>query len=231
METPNLWQRSREAFRHFWSDLLLGQPAEDDPLIPAGKRPWLAAYAMFSKVYMVVVCVTIVWGLAKVLFPYHLQNLAYAVGFTVFGSALLRRLQLRLSLSRNPIRRADVRTGRLSLLTAAALALAVAIMAIPIDYNVRAPLVIMPADASRVYATAGGTLTKILPAGSKVHRGDVIGQLQDTAAELEIAGWKANLSCGDCMLTTWSDFAEWIRKRTTNCRLLGRRWPMAAPAG
>src|SRR5258707_796123 len=137
METPNLWQRSREAFRHFWSEWLLGQPAEDDPLIPADKRPWLAAYAIFSKVYMVVVCVTIVWGLAKVLFPYHLQNLAYAVGFTVFGSALVAPITNAVQLVRNPIRRADVRTGRLSLLTAAGVALVVAIMAIPIDYKVR----------------------------------------------------------------------------------------------
>src|SRR5215213_6228238 len=187
VETPNLWQRSREAFRHFWSDWLLGQPAEDDPLIPAGKRPWLAAYAMLSKVYMVVICVTIVWGLAKVLYPYHLQNLAFAVGFTILGSALVAPISAAVQLARNPIRRGNVRTGRLSLLTAAGVALVVAILAIPIDYNVRAPLVIMPENASRVYATAGGTLTKMLPAGSKVKRGDVMGQLQDTTAELEIA--------------------------------------------
>jgi putative peptide zinc metalloprotease protein len=193
VETPNLWQRSREAFRHFWSDWLLGQPTEDDPLIPAGKRPLLAAYAMFSKVYMIVVCVTIVWGLVKVLYPYHLQNVAFAVGFTILGGALVAPITAAVELVRNPIRRADVRTGRLSLLTAAGLALIVAVLAIPIDYNVRAPLVIMPADASRVYATAGGTLTKMLPAGSKVHRGDVIGQLQDTGAEVEIARLEGEL--------------------------------------
>jgi putative peptide zinc metalloprotease protein len=193
METPNLWQRSREAFKHFWSDWLLGQPADDDPLTPAGKRPLLAAYAMCSKAYMIVVCVTIVWGLVKVLYPYHLQNLAFAVGLTVFGSALVAPITAAVELARNPIRRADVRTGRLSLLTAAALAVVVAVMMIPIDYNVRAPLVIMPADASRVYATAGGTLTKMLPAGSKVHRGDVIGQLQDTGADIEIARLEGEL--------------------------------------
>src|SRR5258707_4186214 len=123
VETPNLWQRSREAFRHFWSGWLLGQPMDDDPLIPAGKRPLLAAYAMFSKVYMIVVCVTIVWGLVKVLYLYHLQNLAFAVGFTVFGSALVAPITAAVELARNPIRRADVRTGRLSLLTAAALSM------------------------------------------------------------------------------------------------------------
>src|SRR4051794_389093 len=193
METPNLWQRSREAFRHFWSDWLLGQPAEDDPLIPAGKRPLLSVYAMLSKMYMVVICVTIVWGLVKVLYPYHLQNLAFAVGFTVLGSALVAPITAAVQLARNPIRRADVRTGRLSLLTAGAVALVVAVMMIPVDYNVRAPLVIMPENASRVYATAGGTLTKMLPAGSKVHRGDVIGQLQDTGAEIEIARLEGEL--------------------------------------
>ena len=51
----------------------------------------------------------------------------------------------------------------------------------------------MPENASRVYATAGGTLTKMLPAGSKVHRGDVIGQLQDTGAEIEIARLEGEL--------------------------------------
>ncbi len=193
VETPNLWQRSREAFRHFWSDWLLGQPTEDDPLIPASKRPWLAAYAVCSKVYMTVICVTIVWGLVKVLNPYHLQNLAFAVGLTVFGSALVAPISAAIELARNPIRRAELRTGRLSLLTAFGLALAVAILAIPIDYNVRAPLVIMPDDAARVYATVGGTLNKMLPAGSKVSRGDVIGQLQDTGAEVELARLEGEL--------------------------------------
>src|SRR6185312_9442921 len=46
VETPNLWQRSREALRHFWSEWLLGQAPAEDPLIPASKRPLLAAYAV-----------------------------------------------------------------------------------------------------------------------------------------------------------------------------------------
>lgn len=187
VETPNLWQRSREAFKHFWSDWLMGQPAVDDPLIPAGKRALLAAYAIGSKVYMVVVCVTIVWGLVRLLYPYHLQNLAFAIGLTILGGTLVAPITVAAELMRNPIRRGDLRTGRLTLLTAAALAILVAALAIPIDYNVRAPLVIMPAGASRIYATAGGTLTKILPAGSRVNRGDMIGELQDPGAEIEIA--------------------------------------------
>ena len=49
VEVPNLWQRSREALRHFWSNWLLGQPTVEDPLLPATQRPWLAAYAVFRR--------------------------------------------------------------------------------------------------------------------------------------------------------------------------------------
>ncbi|HEX5471395.1 MAG TPA: site-2 protease family protein, partial [Lacipirellulaceae bacterium] len=186
-DTPNLWQRSREAFQHFWSGWLLGQPTTDDPLIPAGKRPWLAAYAVCSKVYMALICVVIVWRLMQALYPYHLQNLAIAVGVTVLGSALVAPISCAVELVRNPIRRAELRTGRLALVTVFGLAIAMAIMAIPVDYQVRAPLVLMPDDASRIYAAVGGTLTDILPAGSTVKRGEVIGNLQDTDSAVEIA--------------------------------------------
>src|SRR6478752_2609414 len=52
MEVPNLWQRSREALRYFWSEWLMGQPTAADALLPARQRPWLAAYAIASKVYL-----------------------------------------------------------------------------------------------------------------------------------------------------------------------------------
>ena len=50
---------------------LLGEPVEDDPLVPTRQRAWLAAYAVASKVYMALVCVAIVWGLVQVLYPLH----------------------------------------------------------------------------------------------------------------------------------------------------------------
>jgi putative peptide zinc metalloprotease protein len=148
---------------------------------------------VLSKVYMALMSVMIVWGLAKVLAPYHLQNLAYAAGLTILASALVNPISGAIQIARNPIKRADVRTGRVSLLTALGLAAVVGIMMIPIDYEVRAPLVLMPDDAARVYATVGGTIEKILPAGTKVNRGDVIGRLQSTEIELELARLEGEL--------------------------------------
>jgi putative peptide zinc metalloprotease protein len=187
VEVPNLWQRSREALRHFRSNWLLGQPTVDDPLLPATQRPLLALYAIVSKVYMVFVMVAIVWGLAKTLAPHHLQNLAYAVGLTVLASALVGPVKSAVDLARNPVRRAEVRRGRLAFVAAAALAALVGILAIPVDYHVSAPLVLMPADAARVYATVEGTLENMLPAGAKVARGDTIGTLTNMPTQLELA--------------------------------------------
>lgn len=164
----------------------MGQPTEEDPLLPAAQLPWLAAYASVSKVYLSMVCVMIVWGLAKTLSPYHLENLAYVIGFTVFGSALVGPAMGIAEFTRNPVRRAEVRKGRMALLLAAGLAALVAVLAFPVDYNVSAPLVLMPADAARVYATVDGTLENMLPAGSAVARGDTIGTLANAEIGLEL---------------------------------------------
>jgi putative peptide zinc metalloprotease protein len=132
-------------------------------------------------------CVGIVWGLAKTLAPYRLEALAYAVGLTVLGSALVSPAKNAVELWRNPIRRGEVRRGRLAVVMAAGAAVVVGILAIPVDYRVTAPLVLMPEGAARVYATTAGKLESILPAGSRVKRGDVIGRLANSEVELEIA--------------------------------------------
>jgi putative peptide zinc metalloprotease protein len=186
-ETPNLWQRSREVLRRFASEWLLGEPAADDPLVPSHHRAWLAIYAALSKTYLALVCVAIVWGLVQVLYPLHLQNLAYAVGLTVLGGAISRSIGGLAQFARNPIRRSELRSGRLTLIVASGVAIAVAILSVPVTYHVRAPLVLMPEDAARVYATIDGTLASASQAGQPVRRGDVIGRLNNMEIERELA--------------------------------------------
>src|SRR4029079_12370866 len=60
VETPNLWQRSRDVLRKFAARWVLGEASDDDPLVPARHRTWLASYAVASKVYVTLVCVAIV---------------------------------------------------------------------------------------------------------------------------------------------------------------------------
>ncbi|MCI0491460.1 MAG: HlyD family efflux transporter periplasmic adaptor subunit [Planctomycetes bacterium] len=186
VETPNLWQRSREALRKLATDWFMGQPVPDDPLVPAGHRPWLIAYALASKMYVAIVCVAIVWGLVILLFPLHLQNLAYVIGFTVLGSALAGPVGGAVRLARNPIRRSEVRTGRLALATTVMLAASVALLAMPVNYHVRAPLLILPEDAARVVATVDGTLASAAAAGQPIARGETIAELQNPDIAMEV---------------------------------------------
>jgi len=186
VETPNLWQRSREVLRRLASEWLLGEPAADDPLVPVHHRAWLATYAVASKSYVALVCVAIVWSLVQVLYPLQLENLAYAVGLTVFASAIRGPISNVAQLARNSSRRAELRSGRLTLIVSGCVAAAVAILAVPVTYYVRAPLVLMPEDAARVYATVDGTLVSALPAGQPVRRGDVIGELRNIEVQREL---------------------------------------------
>jgi putative peptide zinc metalloprotease protein len=187
VEIPNLWQRSREVLRRMASEWILGEPPVDDPLIPMRHSWWLASYAAASKLYVTLVCVAIVWGLVELLYPLHLQNLAYVAGFTVLGSAVAGPVSRCLSILRNPIRRAELPTGRLALIGSISLAIAVAVLAMPVTYHVHAPLVLMPEEAARVYATIDGTLEHMLPAGRQVARGQIIGQLANLTVTLELA--------------------------------------------
>jgi putative peptide zinc metalloprotease protein len=187
VETPNLWQRSRDALARFWATWLLGEPATGDPLVPDSRYKWLALYGAISKVYLAVVCVAIVWGLVEWLHPQHLQNLAYLVGFTVLASSLLGPLTGAVQIARNPIRRAELRKGRLALVMSLALSAIIVLLAVPVNYRVSAPLVLLPHDAARVFATTEGTLASVLPANRKVTKGETIGQLKNTETEIELA--------------------------------------------
>jgi putative peptide zinc metalloprotease protein len=189
VEIPNLWIRARDALRRYTTHWLFSRrttPVQDDPLVPARKRPWLAIYAVASKVYLGLVLVAIVWGLVKYLHPYHLEVLAYLVGLTVVGSALVGPVTSASRLLRSPTRRAELRQGRFALLLAAGLATIVCVLALPVNYYVRSPVVLIPADAARVSAKIDGMLASILPAGRRVARGETLGELVNAGTQLEL---------------------------------------------
>ena len=100
-----------------------------------------------------------------------------------------------------------------------------AILALPVNYYVPAPLVLMPDDAARVYATVDGTLTTRLPAGERVTRDTSIAQLENSDVELELARLEGEHGCSSCASSTSNGSAAWTPRPTTNCRPHGPRWP------
>jgi putative peptide zinc metalloprotease protein len=189
LEVPNLWQRAREALARYTTNWLFSRrkaPNSEDPLVPRRQRPWLAVYALASKAYLALVFFTVGWGLLKNLHPYHLEGLVYIVGITVVGSALVGPIANISRFVRNPTRRNELRKGRLAFLLSAAFAAIIGVLALPVNYHVRSPVVLMPADAARIAAAAEGTLTSMAPAGRHVQQGDTLGELANADTELEL---------------------------------------------
>lgn len=187
VESPNLWQRSRDALANLAARYILGQRIYEDALVPTRHRAGLATYALASKLYSACVFAAILWGLVLVLYPYHLENLAYAVGLTLVAGTLVQPTCNLLQILRNPLRRRELRQGRLATVATIALVVAIAILAWPVNYYVRAPLVLLPTDAARVYVTVTGTLRTALPAGQEVAAHEPIATLANADMEIELA--------------------------------------------
>jgi len=187
VESPNLWQRSRDVLRSFTDRWLFGSRREEDALVPVRYRAWLAAYALASKVYSVFLFAAIVWGLVLVLYPHRLETLAYMVGLTFVGGALVGPSLNLYHFARNPLRRRQLRKGRVGTIATAALVTLVVILAWPVNYYVQAPLVLLPTDAARIYATVGGTLTSALPAGQSVAAHEPIAELDNPEVAVDLA--------------------------------------------
>jgi putative peptide zinc metalloprotease protein len=187
VESPNLWQRSRDVLRNWAARRLLGQRVDDDALVPTRHRAWLAVYAVASKLYLAVVLVAIVWGLVAVLHPWHLENLAYAAGLTAMCGVLVGPVMGAVRLARDPFRRRELRSGRLATLATLAVAGVVAILAMPVNYYVHAPLVLLPEEATRIYATVDGLLSHAVAAGAPVEAGATLAELKNADVELELA--------------------------------------------
>jgi putative peptide zinc metalloprotease protein len=185
-ETPNLWQRSRQVLGDFGRRWLLGLKTTADAITPSRHDAWLAMYGVASKVYMTLVMIGIVWMLVQFLHPFHLQNVAYGLGLVVAGSALAGPVMGTTRLVRNPLRRREVRSGRLALVLLVALVGVGLLMRLPVTYSVSAPLVLMPQNAQRIYATVDGTLRSAATMGKTVQLGDEIIRLESSHIEHEV---------------------------------------------
>lgn len=185
-QTPSLWQRSRQVLSQTASRWILGLKQTPDAITPSGHAGWLAIYALASKLYLATVLVGIIWMLVVILHPLHMETLAYGVGLAALGGVVMGPIMGANRIIRNPLRRRELRWGRLTLILAATIGIFAAALTRPMPYNVSAPVVLMPENATRIYTTVEGTLAEALPAGTEVQAGETIVRLENTEVALSL---------------------------------------------
>ncbi len=186
LEVPNLATRAHGLFGRSLKRWLLAEPADCDPLLSPGKRRGLVAYAFAAKIYLALMLIGVFLVMSALARPYHLENLVYTLAAVVLVGYFAPSI---ISLGKwlgSPVVMKQMRPRRLVGLTTGAVCLLAAILFWPITGQVIAPVVLVPAGAEPIFATATGQLRYAIKSGSQVQSGDVIARLSNPAAELAL---------------------------------------------
>ena len=179
-ETPNLWQRSRDAWHAVVSRWLFR------PVATARSEPWwLALYGGLSSAYMTLVLGTIFWTLLVALRPLGFDLLAYGVGLVMVASLLVSPARALSRTLTSPVRRRQFRpvaTSVLLLMVGVFVALA---WRWPIADLVECPARVAAVAPQPVVTTLGGRLEIAKPAGTKIAAGDLVARLASDAVALD----------------------------------------------
>jgi len=174
VDIPNLRQRSRDAVRQSFEQVVLGRSLDDSDSPPS---LGLLAYGLASIAYSFFVIFAITWMVYQTCSAWQLSVLGRLLAISVLCGVilfpllrLLLRFQMDLRNSRIRARRAV--PGLLMLFGGL-----IALLTIPVTHNVSAGFVIGPSEAQPVYVTVPGTVVQSLPADTVVSSGDVIATL------------------------------------------------------
>lgn len=181
-ETPNLWQRSRDAVSTLWTDWFSHRGRERSPIKPW----WLPIYGLASQCYMVVVVGSIIWMLIVTLRPCRLEALAYAVGAIAVSGVLSGPARKLVRWARNPMAHRRLRRGRAAVGAAIALLLLVGVWRIPIRYSVEGEASVTLAESELVVTTVAGRLVEVKPAGATMKQGDSVARLENPDVTREL---------------------------------------------
>jgi putative peptide zinc metalloprotease protein len=187
LDAPNLSERSRRLLRQILTRWCLGVPLYAEEDLPERRRGLLAVYGVASTIYRGCLLIGILWFLHATLRPYGLALLARLLTFAVVAGLVFVPLRDLLRMLRHPGWRRQVRRGRLGLTGLVVVGLLAALCLVPLPHRVRAPAVLQPQDAHRVYVTVPGRLVEAVELGRPVQQGQTLVTLVSYDMQLEIA--------------------------------------------
>ncbi len=190
-ETPNLWQRSRDAYRSRLGRLVF-RPRTNQPREPL----WMAVYGGLSSAYLLLVLAAIGWAAIVALQPAGLGVLAYGLSLVIAASVMAGPARQATDAMQNPVRRREFRPLRAFALLALLAIAAAGTWRMPIADQVVCQATVVPADARNAVTTMAGELASAVEPGTLVDRGDPLARLvnpdmefaaAELAGELELA--------------------------------------------
>jgi len=186
VEVPNLRQQADSALREWLLAWWCGIEPQVTALLSVRARLTLVAYAIASLAYRWLLLVGILLLAYEALRPNRLQVLAQFLGVLVVAGMMAGPLGQAARAWRDPRQWRRIRRRRLawaSLVLAAALA---GLWFLPVRDDVMAPVVLEPAEASRVYATVEGRLVEQVSPGQVVAPGDLLVRLDNAEVDRQV---------------------------------------------
>jgi putative peptide zinc metalloprotease protein len=185
VELPNLRQQSQA---YLWQLMmrLMGIDPREAWTLQEQHRVTLASYGIASLIYRWILVIGILLVLYRASQPYRLESIVQLFALFVLGSMLFSPLRQTIRTFREPRIARRGRSRRMLLVALAMLGSGVLIGMIPVSRHVRAPVVLEPANASRMHVVVPGTLTRFANIGQHVDKGDVIAQLENAELERDV---------------------------------------------
>ena len=147
---------------------------------------WLAAYALLSIAYRLIVMVSILFFLNRVLRQHDLELFWEILVAAVVVGIVAPPLRKSVELWRDPGLKREMRTSRI-IRSAALLALVLfAILVVPVPVRIRVPVFLQAEQARFVYVTAPGMLRHAAEAGQQVSTGQVLAELENKDIRREV---------------------------------------------
>jgi len=188
LEIPNLTQKSRAAWLDLCRRLLLGMPKSRSRLVPTKQRELFAFYSVASFFYRWFVVFSILWFLSKWFEPYGLEVVGQSLmAFSAGGMIVVPAWQF-YRFFEHPGRRQQVKRNRLLLSVGLVLLVIGGFFLVPLPRSVRAPFVIEPQNAVRVFVkTPARIVGHPVAVHQFVRRGDEILSVDNLELRLAVA--------------------------------------------
>jgi putative peptide zinc metalloprotease protein len=191
LETPNLGERANRVVLRWLAEFAWGVNLPPERLLPDRGRAKLATYAIAAAVYRVFVVAAVLWFLYHVLQPYHLEALAELLAVASIGGMIVVPSVRTVKWVRDQQRNQRMHWGRFFVRMGWVAAAIVVLLIVPLPNRLKAPAVIEPAGAQRIYVTVPGTVVEAARAGQEVKAGDVVARLENADVVMELTQLQA----------------------------------------